>query len=304
MVTVAKRKLSGKMQSSALGKYIGECGRHMISINDNYTRPFSAFLITLYRFISINSRDLLTEMVRSKINKVTRKRAYQDASTKDTVLKQELAGEKRRCLGLTKVPRKLLDRAVAIRQAEAGTSTGSMSKAKSELGTAKENLARWKEVVNADVEVIWKEELDTWGKEAKAKAVEAAKKRAEEAARKRAAKGKGRAKNGNGNGGGGDGDGGGGGGGDGGGGGGGGGDGGDGDGSRKELRTCTATLRQIMRPDLRDGQMDGETGYQKVLSLLERKQKDITNIEEEISVLAQKVVLAVSNKHTPHHDIE
>ncbi|KAG0215988.1 hypothetical protein BGX31_000711 [Mortierella sp. GBA43] len=121
----------------------------------------------------------------------------------------------------------------------------------------------------------WEKELRDWERAATDKA-------------KEAAKGKGRAKD---YGGGGD-DGDDGGGDDGGGGGGGGED--DGDDSRVELRTCTSTLKQIMRPDL--FQSDGQsTGYERVLALLEQKQKDMTNVEHEIYVLAQKALCVIAS---------
>ncbi|KAF9980961.1 phosphomevalonate kinase, partial [Modicella reniformis] len=219
-------------------------------------------------------RDKLTEMLRGKIRAATAKRLYQDEATRDNFLKGELDSAKQSYLGRPTLPRQLLTRAVDIRAGPASP-VANMEKAKKKLGTSSDNLKRWKEVVNSDIDMVWEEQLEAREKEMETKAVEAAKKRA-------AAKGKGRAKNGNGDGGGG------GGAGD------GGGD-GDGDGSGKELRTCTATLKQIMRADLRESQSDGETGYQKVLSLLERKQKEITNIEEEVSILVQKAVLTIAS---------
>ncbi|ORZ26731.1 hypothetical protein BCR41DRAFT_393339 [Lobosporangium transversale] len=54
----------------------------------------------------------------------------------------------------------------------------------------------------------------------------------------------------------------------------------------KELRTRTATLKQIMRNELLNGSSSGSiTGYQRALSLLEQAQKATTNVEKEISVL-------------------
>jgi hypothetical protein len=54
-------------------------------------------------------------------------------------------------------------------------------------------------------------------------------------------------------------------------------------------------LRQIMRTDFLAPQPGAPTGYERVLGLLEGRQKDLTNVEHEVYALVQKAVLVVSN---------
>jgi hypothetical protein len=56
----------------------------------------------------------------------------------------------------------------------------------------------------------------------------------------------------------------------------------------KSLRTCTATLKQILRPELLSDEVDH------IVSIAEDRQKTITTVMGEIAVLARKTVHLVS----------
>lgn len=58
---------------------------------------------------------------------------------------------------------------------------------------------------------------------------------------------------------------------------------------KRDLRTCTATLKQILRPDLLE-----DSHYERILGLLEKAQRNITIAMEELSVLTRKAVHVVS----------
>ena len=60
-------------------------------------------------------------------------------------------------------------------------------------------------------------------------------------------------------------------------------------GEEENIRTCSATLKQILRPDLMEH-------YEDIATILQEKQVGITNTMDELSVLIQKTVLVVSRK--------
>jgi hypothetical protein len=53
------------------------------------------------------------------------------------------------------------------------------------------------------------------------------------------------------------------------------------------VRTCTVTLRQILRPDLRNQ-------YEEIVRTLRQMHEQITNVIDELSVLAHQTTLLVS----------
>jgi len=60
-------------------------------------------------------------------------------------------------------------------------------------------------------------------------------------------------------------------------------------GDEENIRTCSATLKQILRPDLMEH-------YEDIATILQEKQVGITNTMDELSALIQKTVLVVSRK--------
>lgn len=62
---------------------------------------------------------------------------------------------------------------------------------------------------------------------------------------------------------------------------------GDEDNCKTDIRTCSVTLRQILRPDLANH-------YNDILSIAKKGQEDVSDTISELSVLAQKTVLLVS----------
>ena len=57
---------------------------------------------------------------------------------------------------------------------------------------------------------------------------------------------------------------------------------------QESIRTCSATLRQLLRPDV------AEDHYKDIADILQNKQTGITNTMDELSALALKMVLVVS----------
>ncbi|KAI8606512.1 hypothetical protein EDD21DRAFT_186135 [Dissophora ornata] len=68
---------------------------------------------------------------------------------------------------------------------------------------------------------------------------------------------------------------------------------------KKELRSCTATLAQIVRPDMKDQQI-------RIEGLLERKQEDLSDFMEELAIAAFKITLEVSHGvlHSQTHTLD
>ncbi|KAF9093787.1 hypothetical protein BGX27_001569, partial [Mortierella sp. AM989] len=60
---------------------------------------------------------------------------------------------------------------------------------------------------------------------------------------------------------------------------------------KKDIRTCTATLKQILRPEL--GQDDGI--YKEMVKIADGHQADITNMIDEVSVLTQKATVLIAS---------
>jgi hypothetical protein len=58
---------------------------------------------------------------------------------------------------------------------------------------------------------------------------------------------------------------------------------------QKEIRTCTVTLRQVLRPEM-------EPNHDRIVRIAEDRQRALTNVVDEISVLTRKVVGLVSLK--------
>ncbi|KAG0195970.1 hypothetical protein BGX31_005684, partial [Mortierella sp. GBA43] len=169
-------------------------------------------------------------MVNNQIKETAKDRRYQDETTRAEFLKERLNKTSSSFINRTRLPRNILDYALSAQQGSSSTSSVAQQR-KKQLGKPSETLAAWKEVVQTYLPMEWEKELRDWERAITDKA-------------KKATKGKGRAKD---YGGGGD-DGGDDGGGD---------DGGEGDDSRVELRTCTSTLKRIMRPD--PFQSDGQS---------------------------------------------
>jgi hypothetical protein len=63
----------------------------------------------------------------------------------------------------------------------------------------------------------------------------------------------------------------------------------------KCLRTCTASFKQILRPELL-----GVESFKRIVSIAETRQKTITAAMEEVSVLARKTVYLVGLYHVYH----
>lgn len=58
--------------------------------------------------------------------------------------------------------------------------------------------------------------------------------------------------------------------------------------AKKNIRTCSATLKQILRPDIMNY-------YDNIVGILNGNQSTITDIISELSILAQKTVIIVSH---------
>jgi hypothetical protein len=172
----------------------------------------------------------------------------------------------------TRVPRGLMGEAVKLARSEhGGTETITEESLQKALGPAKDNLGFWKDTVAQEFEGSWEKEVELAEETKKAAALA-----------KKEAKGKGPATDVSGSGSGGhddvdeddDGD-----------------DDPEGRGQQESLRTCTATLRQILRPDLQ-GHCD------RILAIAEDHQRNLTNVIEEVSVLARKALHVVRIKLT------
>jgi hypothetical protein len=57
----------------------------------------------------------------------------------------------------------------------------------------------------------------------------------------------------------------------------------------EQIRTCSVTLKQILRPDLMDH-------YGDIVEIAEERQRTITNTVDELNVLIQKTLLVVSDR--------
>jgi hypothetical protein len=171
----------------------------------------------------------------------------------------------------TRIPRGVMGEAVKLARSEYGGNNITEESLQKTLGPAKDNLILWRDTVGEEFEGSWEKEVEL---------AEEAKKAA--ALAKKEAKGKGPATDVSGSGSGGhddvdeddDGD-----------------DDPEGRGQQESLRTCTATLRQILRPDLQ-GHCD------RILAIAEDHQRELTNVIEEVSVLARKALHVVRIKLT------
>jgi hypothetical protein len=172
----------------------------------------------------------------------------------------------------TRMPRGVMAEAVTIARTEhGGTETITEETFQRALGPAKDNLGFWKDTVAQEFEGSWEKEVELAEETKKAAALA-----------KKEAKGKGPATDVSGSGSGGhddvdeddDGD-----------------DDPEGRGQHESHRTCTATLRQILRPDLQ-GHCD------RILAIAEDHQRNLTNVIEEVSVLARKALHVVRIKLT------
>jgi hypothetical protein len=172
----------------------------------------------------------------------------------------------------TRIPRGVMGEALNLVRGEHGVNEQiteeSLQKA---LGPAKDNLGFWRDTVAQEFEGLWEKEVEL---------AEEAKKAA--ALAKKEAKGKGPATDVSGSGGhddvdedeDDDGD-----------------DDPEGRSQQQSLRTCTATLRQILRPDL-------QGRYETILDIAEDRQRELTDVMEEVSILARKTLHVVRIKLT------
>ncbi|KAG0256593.1 hypothetical protein DFQ27_005639 [Actinomortierella ambigua] len=221
----------------------------------------------------------LERMINNKISSLKKKRSHGKQSKRPELIAKDKSDLKKKLLGLRSLPRNTLDPMV-----EAFGGGGPLQTARTYLNTLLKEIDRpalWKATVNTHFDYIW----DYMWKSTLARGGRAGDNEEDE-----------NDDDGDGDGddegdddgyGDGDGD----------------GDGDDDDDDKKDkIRTCTVTLKSIMRQEHllpRSGQ-DGRTNFDEVVKLLETAQKNMTNVETELSVLAQMATIMIASGEGLH----
>ncbi|KAF9201042.1 hypothetical protein BGZ49_008726 [Haplosporangium sp. Z 27] len=220
--------------------------------------------------------DSIEDLIQSAVAPIFKKKKFNNGETKEQLLADSKAQLDKKFSGKERVPRGIMEKAVGVARSEYNLNSNfTFQDLQKKLGDPKDNIKLWKEAVRSDFSRAWAGAMLRSKEGGPNKTTEAgiAIEELEDKSDEEDSEGEYEEED-------------------------------EEESDDKELiKTCSTTLRNILRPDLQgqpepngqDDEMDLEDYHDRVVSILVKRQTELTDVIAELSTLTHKTILVIAS---------